>query len=114
MTAKRVGVNQVGDRCTFGHGSGSLKTLLNIVYTTREFPQDYIPTIFDSYSMDVTCDGRQVWLGLRDHSCMEDFPGRSGLYSGCDVVMLVFSVIHPSSFENLTERWIPELKSYAP
>ncbi|KAF6023144.1 RHOU [Bugula neritina] len=35
-------------------------------------------------------------------------------YPGTDVFLLCYSVVSPTSFHNITEKWIPELKQYAP
>ena len=42
------------------------KTSLLITYTTRQFPSDYIPAVFDSYSYNTTVDGREAHVGLWD------------------------------------------------
>jgi len=35
-----------------------------ITYTKDEFPEEYIPTVFDNYSQQMVVDGRQVNLGV--------------------------------------------------
>lgn len=35
-------------------------------------------------------------------------------YPNTDVFLLCFSVINPTSFRNISERWIPEIRQYAP
>lgn len=33
------------------------KTCLLIVYSTGKFPTDYVPTVFDNYSVKIVADG---------------------------------------------------------
>nr|GMD85950.1 rac-like GTP-binding protein RHO1 isoform X2 [Ipomoea batatas] len=35
-------------------------------------------------------------------------------YRGADVFLLAFSLISKASYENVSKKWIPELRHYAP
>lgn len=35
-------------------------------------------------------------------------------YPNTDVFLLCYSVVSPTSYHNITEKWLPELKEYAP
>ncbi|KAH9622198.1 hypothetical protein KSS87_007967 [Heliosperma pusillum] len=76
---------------------------------------DYVPTVFDNFSANVVVNGATVNLGLWDTAGQEDYNRLRPLsYRGADVFILAFSLISKASYENVSKKWIPELKHYAP
>lgn len=60
-------------------------------------------------------DGVQVSLGLWDTAGQEDYDRLRPLsYPQTDVFLICFSVASPSSFENVTSKWYPEIKHHCP
>jgi len=97
-------------------GDGAVgKTSLLISYTRNAFPEDYVPTVFDNYIADVLFNGKPVSLGLWDTAGQEDYDKLRPLsYPMTDVFLVCFSVISDTSFQNVTHRWIPELRHHQP
>ena len=96
-------------------GDGSVgKTCLLISYTTNEFPFKYLPTVFDNYAVTVTIGEEPYTLVSFDSRQTEYERLRLLSYPRTDVFLLCFSTVMPSSFENVREKWAPEIKHYCP
>ncbi|KAG4081489.1 hypothetical protein H8356DRAFT_1285094 [Neocallimastix lanati (nom. inval.)] len=84
-------------------------------YTTNNFPEDYVPTVFDNYAVTVMIGEEPYTLGLFDTAGQEDYDRLRPLsYPQTDVFLVCFSVVNPSSFENIKEKWIPEIRHHCP
>ena len=91
------------------------KSCLLIVFSKDEFPQDYVPTVFDTHVADIEVDGKHVELVLWDTAGQEDYDRLRPLsYPDTDVVLLVFSISTPDTLANVPERWVPEVKHFCP
>ncbi|VDP40778.1 unnamed protein product [Schistosoma margrebowiei] len=81
------------------------KTCLLIVFSKDQFPKVYVPTVFENYVADI-----EVELALWDTAGQEDYDRLRPLsYPDTDVVLLCYSIDSPDSFENIPEKWLPEV-----
>ena len=97
-------------------GDGAVgKTCLLISYTTNEFPLEYVPTVFDNYAVTVMIGEEPYTLGLFDTAGQEDYDRLCPLsYPSTGVFLVCFSTVIPASFENVKEKWAPEIKHHCP
>ncbi|KAM3595888.1 uncharacterized protein V6R79_004638 [Siganus canaliculatus] len=91
------------------------KTKLIISYTTSKFPSEYVPTVFENYVVTVMVGGEPYSLAIWDTAGQEDYLRLRPLsYSDTDVFLVCFSVVSPSSFVNVKEKWLPEISHHCP
>ncbi|RXM34955.1 Cell division control protein 42-like [Acipenser ruthenus] len=71
--------------------------------------------VFDNYAVTVMIGGEPYTLGLFDTAGQEDYDRLRPLsYPQTDVFLVCFSVVSPSSFENVKEKWVPEITHHCP
>jgi len=97
-------------------GDGAVgKTCMLMSFSNNTFPQEYVPTVFDNYNTAIMVDDTPYNLGLWDTAGQEEYDRLRALcYPQTDVFLMCFSVIEPSSFENIKMRWYPELQHHCP
>lgn len=97
-------------------GDGAVgKTCLLISYTTNKFPSEYVPTVFDNYAVTVMIGGDPYTLGLFDTAGQEDYDRLRPLsYPQTDIFLVCFSVVSPTSYENVKEKWVCEIQHHCP
>jgi len=91
------------------------KTCLLIVFSKDEFPEVYVPTVFENYVADIEIDGKQIELALWDTAGQEDYDRLRPLsYPDTNVLLICFSIDSPDSLENVPEKWVPEVRHFCP
>jgi len=106
--AKRVKLVVVGDGAVG-------KTSLLIRFATGEFPNEYVPTVFENYTAQMKREHDVVLLHLWDTAGQEDYDRLRPLsYPGADVVLLCFSTISQASYDAIREKWAPEVHHFIP
>ena len=108
MTAIRKKLVIVGD-------GACGKTCLLIVFSKDQFPEVYVPTVFENYVADIEVDNKTVELALWDTAGQEDYDRLRPLsYPDTDVILMCFSIDSPDSLENIPEKWTPEVRHFCP
>ena len=91
------------------------KTCLLIVFSKDQFPEVYVPTVFENYVADIEVDNKTVELALWDTAGQEDYDRLRPLsYPDTDVILMCFSIDSPDSLENIPEKWTPEVRHFCP
>lgn len=89
------------------------KTCLLIVFSKNQFPEVYVPTVFENYVADIEVDGKQIELALWDTAGQEDYDRLRPLsYPDTNVLLICFSIDSPDSLENVPEKWVPEVRHF--
>lgn len=97
--------------CVVGDDGVGKSTLLRAF--CQAVSRDEPPATFENHVVPWTVDGHSVSLSLFEIEKNESNPGlRLAVYPSTDVFILVFSVIQPPSFENVTLNFEHELKAH--
>uniref|UniRef100_A0A3Q3WPQ7 Uncharacterized protein n=1 Tax=Mola mola TaxID=94237 RepID=A0A3Q3WPQ7_MOLML len=91
-------------KCVLVGDKDAEKTLLLVSYTSKDLSV-YVPTVrnFTVTFLMVVIFGQEDYDRLRPLS-----------YPQTDVFLVCFSVVSPSSFENVKNKWVPEITHYCP
>ncbi|XP_031227371.1 rho-related GTP-binding protein RhoV isoform X1 [Mastomys coucha] len=112
---RRSAPPELGIKCVLVGDGAVGKSSLIVSYTCNGYPARYRPTALDTFSVQVLVDGAPVRIELWDTAGQEDFDRlRSLCYPDTDVFLACFSVVQPSSFQNITEKWLPEIRTHNP
>ncbi|KAI6658602.1 Cdc42-like protein [Oopsacas minuta] len=95
-------------------GDGDVgKTCLLYAYTMNNFIGDYVPTDMENFSITVQKEAKIVKLGLVDTAGQISYEKlRKHLYKDVDVFLVCYSVVNPTSYCNVIDKWQEELNSY--
>lgn len=95
-----MGDSKIGKTCLlYAYKDGKM--------TQEEEIRDFLPT----FSRKVKVDGRKMELGIWDTSGDSQYDGLRRLaYPSGDVFVLCYSVDNRQSYENVTKKWLPELR----
>ena len=87
-------------------GDGAVgKTCLLVVYNDGEFPEEYVPTVFENKAKTLTFKGKQITLRLYDTAGQEEYDRLRPLsYPGTSLTILCFSVASRATFDAITSK----------
>ncbi|ESO04556.1 hypothetical protein HELRODRAFT_111587 [Helobdella robusta] len=89
------------------------KTCLLSVFSKDQFPELYVPTVFENYIADIVVDGKQVELVLWDTAGQEDYDRLRPLsYPDTNVILMCYSIDSPDSLQNIPEKWTSEVRHF--
>ncbi|KAL7038724.1 hypothetical protein ACKWTF_009672 [Chironomus riparius] len=97
-------------------GDGAVgKTCLLISYTQNEFPEEYVPTVFDNHACNIVVDNKEYSLTLWDTAGQEDYERLRPLsYPNTECFLLCYSIDSKTSYENVASKWSPEIRHFSP
>ncbi|XP_055298679.1 ras-like GTP-binding protein RhoL [Sitodiplosis mosellana] len=109
MAASKLKITTIGDGMVG-------KTCLLITYADDKFPTfDVPPTVFENYICDQTIDGKKFELTLCVTAGQEDYDRlRPLFYPNTDCFIICYSISNRASFENVLEKWYPEIQKCSP
>ncbi|XP_077323993.1 rho-related GTP-binding protein RhoG-like isoform X1 [Lithobates pipiens] len=91
------------------------KTCLLVCYTTNAFPEEYTPTVVESYNAQITVGGKAVSLNMWDTAGQEEYTRiRALVYPETNVAIICFDISSPSSYERVQHYWYPEVRHHCP
>lgn len=116
---RRLKIKVVGDG-----GVGKTSFLIRWYYEnfpdqddTPLFPgrERILPSVQDTFFTNMTVDRESYVLTFWDTLCGADFQRFRPLeYEDTDVFLVFFDISNPTSFQNVSTVWVPELKHYMP
>ncbi|KAF7782379.1 hypothetical protein Agabi119p4_1755 [Agaricus bisporus var. burnettii] len=87
------------------------KTSLLCSFALGRFPKEYEPTVFDNYVAEIKLDEKPVQLALWDTAGQEEYERlRPMSYAHSHVILIAFALDTPDSLENVTTKWIEEVR----
>ncbi|XP_029430976.1 rho-related GTP-binding protein RhoD [Rhinatrema bivittatum] len=92
---------------------GCGKTSLLMVFAGGDFPEAYVPTVFEKYTTTFHLGNKPVEINLWDTAGQEDYDRLRPLsYTGAHVVLICYDVTNPGSFDNVLTKWYPEVNHF--
>ncbi|WPK23057.1 hypothetical protein PUMCH_000281 [Australozyma saopauloensis] len=95
---------------------GCGKTCLLVSYAQQQFPEVYVPTIFENYVTTVRSpQGKLIDLALWDTAGQEEYDRLRPLsYPDADLILICFALDNLVSLQNVKDMWYPEVNHFCP
>ncbi|XP_071963846.1 ras-related C3 botulinum toxin substrate 1-like [Antedon mediterranea] len=117
MSRVSMKLKPIGIRCITVGDSAVGKTCLLIRECMNVYPEDYVPTVFDSYIHEITVDNAVVKVQTEDARGRQDedyIRLRPLCYINANVFVICFDLSNPTSYENVSKLWYPEIHEHCP
>lgn len=87
-----------------------------MTYSSGQYPQEYVPTVFDNYVKDVPLHNQQsVSLELWDTAGQESYDKLRPLsYPDTDIFLICYQTNNYESVQSVFQKWIPEITFFNP
>ena len=85
------------------------KTSLLITYSSNIFPHVYVPSVLDTYVVNVNIENDTYRLGLYDTASQYDYENN---LIDADIFIVCFSLNSSTSLQNVDKIWIPKLEHF--
>jgi Ras-related C3 botulinum toxin substrate 1 len=93
------------------------KTSILNSFIGNQFNGDHLPTIIDTYSATLYIDKTPVCISIMDTAGQEDYDKTRMLNAyalDLNVIVICFSIVHPTSYDNCHLKWIKEANAICP
>ena len=92
------------------------KTCMLEVFRSNKFPEHYVPTVVDNFVKEVKFDkNKSATLAFWDTAGQEDYDTIRPLsYRETDLVLLCYTINNKRNLENVSTKWLAEIKNYCP
>lgn len=94
---------------------GCGKTSLLYKYAKNTFTTEYVPTVFETTTIDIRDASARVQLSLQlwDTAGQEDYDRiRTLSYADTHIVLICFSLVDKLSLKNVREKWAEEVQHF--
>lgn len=84
-------------------------------YIKDEFPDEYVPTVFDAYKGHMNFESREVLLNVWDTAGQDDLQKLRPLaYPNANCFLVCFSLVDRGTLKNACSQWRDELLASGP
>ncbi|XP_072272018.1 rho-related GTP-binding protein RhoF isoform X2 [Pyxicephalus adspersus] len=75
--------------------------------------EQYAPSVFEKYTTTINIGNKEIFLHLYDTAGQEDYDRLRPLsYQDVNLVLICYDVTNPTSFDNVTIKWYPEVHHF--
>ncbi|KAL4238909.1 hypothetical protein ACF0H5_003616 [Mactra antiquata] len=89
------------------------KTSLVKKFVLNTYSESYDATVFDNFAGHVAVSDKKYTVSVFDTAGQRDYEDlRVFTYAQSDVIIVCYSAVDRNSYDNITDFWIPEIRTY--